>query len=84
MPAWEHLKGKKNEILKNLHILFQFWGILWDYFAIVHSTKASKVIDKHLSMDKIPVWFEGARYTFNKYLLTCNLQMWHLISVASM
>jgi len=42
---------------------------LWDYFGIVHSAKATRVIDKNISMDKIPVWFEGARMNYAENLL---------------
>lgn len=50
-------------------LIFQFWGVLWDYFSIIHSSKPTQVIDKTISMDKIPQWFEGARLNYAENLL---------------
>lgn len=46
-----------------------FWEILWKELGIIHSASFTRVIDESLTIDKLPVWFEGAQLNYAENLL---------------
>ncbi|KAI9095263.1 hypothetical protein DFS34DRAFT_191801 [Phlyctochytrium arcticum] len=48
----------------------EFWACVWDYCGIRASVPYSEVVEKDVSMDKIPKWFKGARLNFAENMLT--------------
>eukprot|EP01134_Creolimax_fragrantissima_P004677 CFRG4677T1 len=49
-----------------------FWKAMWEFSEIVSSVPFDRVVDTSLSMDQIPVWFEGARMNYAENLLKWN------------
>jgi acetoacetyl-CoA synthetase len=47
----------------------KFWAAVWDYVQVVASAPYTQVIDTSIPMDKIPVWFTGARLNFAENIL---------------
>ncbi|TPX68574.1 hypothetical protein SpCBS45565_g03060 [Spizellomyces sp. 'palustris'] len=47
----------------------EFWASVWEYCGVKASVPYTEVVERDVSMDKIPKWFKGARLNFAENLL---------------
>eukprot|EP00004_Rigifila_ramosa_P004665 TRINITY_DN1514_c0_g1_i1.p1 TRINITY_DN1514_c0_g1~~TRINITY_DN1514_c0_g1_i1.p1 ORF type:complete len:696 (-),score=186.21 TRINITY_DN1514_c0_g1_i1:27-2114(-) len=50
----------------------EFWGEVWDFTAVIHSSPPTRVLEPGAAMFPVPKWFEGAKLNFAENLLRYN------------
>ena len=46
-----------------------FWREVWEFTGVVSSALASMAVDQNVPMNKLPIWFPGARLNYAENLL---------------